>query len=211
MHAKHEKSRIGNLHLVLKNVSNNIPQQENGYDCGAYSLCFALCLAEQKELHFRQNDVSVFRQNMKHEFRRKSLDKEWFLFDAKKTSQGETISSRKIDERDKKMNQGGKRAAGSSFKNDKKRKKKNENLQSCSISPGELTPTKFFNDGELCWLNSLLHLLFMIYSKDESSVMLKLLFEYKEETGIADAQGFRHLLTISDHTLRYTDYSENKV
>ena len=196
LHEKHEKSRIGNLHLVLKNVSNKIPQQENGYDCGAYLLCFALCLAEQKEMHFRQNDVSGFRQNLKHEFRRKSLDKERCLF---------------YDDQNVKMNKGGKRAAGNSFKNDKKRKKKDENLQPYLISAGEHAPTKFFNDGELCWLNSLLHLLLMIYTQDKGSVMLKLLFEYKEMTGIADAQRFRHLLTICDQTLRYADYKEIKV
>ena len=147
-------------------------------------------------MHFRQNDVSGFRQNLKHEFRRKSLDKERCLF---------------YEDQTDKMNKGGKRAAGNSFKNDKKRKKKDENLQSYSISAGELTPTKFFNDGELCWLNSLLHLLLMIYTQDKGSVMLKLLFEYKEMTGIADAQRFRHLLTICDQTLRYADYKEIKV
>ena len=75
MYEKHEESKILNLNLVLRNISSTLPQQQNGYDCGAFVLGYALCLSAQKDVEFNQLNITTFRSNMKHEFRRKSNNK----------------------------------------------------------------------------------------------------------------------------------------
>ena len=63
-------------------------------------------------------------------------------------------------------------------------------------------PTKFSNDGTLCWLNSLIHFFFLVYTDAKNSVLLNLLLAYKSSNNVEDASLFREQLTYYDNTLR---------
>ena len=80
MYEKYECFIISELNLKLENKSNSLPQQENCYDCGAFLLGYALCLSSKRNIEFDQRLIDRFRQNLKHEFIRKRIDRHCNLF-----------------------------------------------------------------------------------------------------------------------------------
>ena len=51
----------------------NIPQQENGYDCGVYALQFIECLSRGARFEFQQRDISKMRKIMIYELSKGEL------------------------------------------------------------------------------------------------------------------------------------------
>ena len=198
MHDKYLKSKISKLNIVLRNVSNTLPQQQNGYDCGAFLLGYALCLSGMKEIQFTQVNIDQFRPNMKHEFRRKKLDSKCSLFSP--TSE----ENAPLPEKGYK-----KRPKIDSFKQDKKQKKKaddkgedEEKDSQQSEENRDILPVKFLNDGTLCWLNSFIQLLSLIYNQKKGSFFIKMILNFKLSSTVQDASFFREMFTKYDKTLR---------
>ena len=198
MHEKYLKSKISKLNIVLRNVSNTIPQQQNGYDCGAFLLGYALCLSGMKEIQFTQVNIDQFRPNMKHEFRRKKLDSRCSLF-SPISEENATFPEKGYKKRPK----------VDSFKQDKKQKQEagdkggNKNMDSQhSAESKDISPAKFLNDGTLCWLNSLIQLLSLIYIEKKGSLFLKMILDFKMSSTVQDASFFREMFTKYDRTLR---------
>jgi sentrin-specific protease 1 len=54
--------------------ADNIPKQENGYDCGLFLLKYAQCLARGQPLDFSQDNMDFFRQRLIWEIINKSLE-----------------------------------------------------------------------------------------------------------------------------------------
>ena len=198
MHEKYLKSKISKLNIVLRNVSNTIPQQQNGYDCGAFLLGYALCLSGMKEIQFTQVNIDQFRPNMKHEFRRKKLDSRCSLF-SPISEENATFPEKGYKKRPK----------VDSFKQDKKQKQEagdkggNKNMDSQnSAESKDISPAKFLNDGTLCWLNSLIQLLSLIYIEKKGSLFLKMILDFKMSSTVQDASFFREMFTKYDRKLR---------
>lgn len=191
MFEKYEHSKLSKFNLVLRNVSNTLPQQHNTYDCGAFVLGYSLCLAAQKNIDFSQSNIDLLRPNMKHEFRRKALDRHCSLFSTftKEPTRGQPKENF-TDEMEQKHE-----------KNDK-----NESFgETSNLAEQQRVcdePTKFSNDGTLCWLNSLIHFFFLVYTDAKNSVLLNLLLAYKSSNNVEDASLFREQLTYYDNTLR---------
>ena len=51
----------------------NLPQQQNGYDCGVFALEFADYVAQDASINFSQRDMPYFRQRMIYEILMSSL------------------------------------------------------------------------------------------------------------------------------------------
>ena len=206
MFEKYEQSKLSKFNLVLQNVSSTLPQQQNGFDCGVFVLGYSICLAAQKNIEFSQLNINMLRPNMKHEFRRKALDRNCCLFSNQTTFTKEPTNN----DENFGLPRSTKRKSGETFTSkkeqepEKKDKKKSFGTPS---TPAERRreydePTKFSNDGTLCWLNSLLHLFFLIYTDAKNSVLLNLLLTYKSSNNVEDASLFREQLTYYDNTLR---------
>ena len=202
MYEKHEKSRISNLDLTLQNISSTLPQQENKYDCGAYICAYAIFLAATKDVEFDQFNIDTFRPNMKHEFRRKALDRNCCLFTSQTANQSEPTFSRKQNQHESELPSKGKKRLAKKSLEKKRQNKEPTQGTSSTLQKEKDEPTKFSNDGTLCWLNSLIHLFFLIYTSDKGSALLHLLLKYKSSSKIEDASFFRGQLTSYDNTLR---------
>ena len=206
MFEKYEQSKLSKFNLVLRNVSSTLPQQHNRYDCGVFVLGYSICLAARKKIEFTQFNIDMLRPNMKHEFRRKALDRNCCLF----SNQTGFTKEPTNNEGNSGLPRSTERQSGEtpSKKRNQKHEKKgeNESLGAPSTSAEQQRecdkPTKFSNDGTLCWLNSLLHLFFLIYTDPKNSVLLNLLFTYKNSSNVQDASLFREQLTHYDNTLR---------
>ena len=202
MFEKYEQSKLSNFNLVLRNVSTTLPQQQNNCDCGAFVLGYSICLAARKNIEFNQLNINILRPNMKHEIRRKALDKNCCLFSNKTTftkeptyndvprltkrQPRETFTSKKEQQHEKKDKKGSFETTSNS----------SERQGMCDI------PTKFRNDGTLCWLNSLLQFFFLIYTDAKNSVLLNLFLTYKSSNNVEDASLVREQLTYYDNSLR---------
>ena len=198
MHEKYVQSKLSKLNIVLRNVSNTLPQQQTRYDCGAFLLGYALCLSGMKEIQFTQASIDQFRPNMKHEFRRKKLDSKCSLF-SPISEDNATIHEKGYKKRPK----------VDSFKQDKKQKKEADDKggerdtdSQSSEERKDILPAKFSNDGTLCWLNSLIQLLSLIYTQKNGSFFLKMIFDFKNSSTVQDASFFREMFTKYDRTLR---------
>ena len=198
MHEKYVQSKLSKLNIVLRNVSNTLPQQQTRYDCGAFLLGYALCLSGMKEIQFTQASIDQFRPNMKHEFRRKKLDSKCSLF-SPISEDNATIHEKGYKKRPK----------VDSFKQDKKQKKEADDKggerdtdSQSSEERKDILPAKFSNDGTLCWLNSLIQLLSLIYTQKKGSFFLKMIFDFKKSSTVQDASFFREMFTKYDRTLR---------
>ena len=102
-----------------------------------------------------------------------------------------------------------KRPKVDSFKQDKKQKQEagdkggNKNMDSQhSAESKDISPAKFLNDGTLCWLNSLIQLLSLIYIEKKGSLFLKMILDFKMSSTVQDASFFREMFTKYDRTLR---------
>ena len=197
MHEKYLQSKISKLNIVLRNVSNTLPQQQNRYDCGAFLLGYALCLSGMKEIQFTQVNIDQFRPNMKHAFRRKKLDSNCALFSP--ISEDNPTTPEKGHRKRPKVD---------SFKQDKKQKKEAYDKDGDNDMDGQpekrtdIMPAKFSNDGTLCWLNSLIQLLSLIYTQKKGSFFLKMILDFKMSSKLQDASFFREMFSKYDRTLR---------
>uniref|UniRef100_A0A914LJG8 Ubiquitin-like protease family profile domain-containing protein n=1 Tax=Meloidogyne incognita TaxID=6306 RepID=A0A914LJG8_MELIC len=43
-------------------IAKNMPQQENNYDCGVFTILYAKFLNENKSEHFTQMDIPYYRR-----------------------------------------------------------------------------------------------------------------------------------------------------
>ena len=212
MYEKFSNSKMSKLNVVLRNVSSSLPQQQNGYDCGPFLLGYAICLSSNIQIQFTQLNIDKFRPNMKHEFRRKKLDSNCCLFSIISENSQTTFS-------DKLPGKGYKKRPNvESFKQEKKQKKQGdeENESFSFVNEGDGTsaglhstesgedfePTKFVNYGTQCWLNSLIQLLCLIYTKDNGSSFLRMILNFKMSSAVEDASCFRKKFTAYDKTLR---------
>ena len=66
----------------------------------------------------------------------------------------------------------------------------------------DIMPAKFSNDGTLCWLNSLIQLLSLIYTQKKGSFFLKMILDFKMSSKLQDASFFREMFSKYDRTLR---------
>ena len=208
MYEKYQKSSISNLELILRNISSTLPQQTNNYDCGVFVIGYAICLAATKKIKFDHLNINTFRPNMKHEFRRKALDRNCCLFTSQSANQGEQTFPRKQNQHEFELpSKGKKRPAKKCFESKRQNKEPDHGSFGTSSTLGGRQkendkPTRFSNDGTLCWLNSLIHLFFLIYTSDKGSALLHMLLKYKRSSKIEDASFFREQLTSYDNTLR---------
>ena len=197
MHEKYLQSKISKLNIVLRNVSNTLPQQQNRYDCGAFLLGYALCLSGMKEIQFTQVNIDQFRPNLKHAFRRKKLDSNCSLFSP--ISEDNPTTPEKGHRQRPKVDR---------FKQDKKQKKEAYDKDGDNDMDGhpekstDIMPAKFSNDGTLCWLNSLIQLLSLIYTQKKGSFFLKMILDFKMSSKLQDASFFREMFSKYDRTLR---------
>uniref|UniRef100_A0A0N5CES1 ULP_PROTEASE domain-containing protein n=1 Tax=Strongyloides papillosus TaxID=174720 RepID=A0A0N5CES1_STREA len=53
--------------------AQDVPEQQNGYDCGVFSCMFAEYTSRERDFEFTQNDMPLFRQQMKYEIIKKDL------------------------------------------------------------------------------------------------------------------------------------------
>ena len=144
---------------------------------------------------------------MKHEFRRKALDRKCCLFANQTTNQSEPTFSKNEDQDFELPHKGKKRPAEKSFSKKRANRETEHGGSGRPSTSGGLQhennePTKLRNDGTLCWLNSLIHLFFLIYTCDKGSALVNMLLDYKTSLMVEDASFFREQLTSYDNTLR---------
>ena len=68
------KQKESPLKIELKDMHNQIPQQENGMDCGVFTIMFAKYLANGHQLTFTQEDMVKFRRKIHQEIRTEKLE-----------------------------------------------------------------------------------------------------------------------------------------
>ena len=150
-----------------------------------------------KEIQFTQVNIDQFRPNMKHAFRRKKLDSNCSLFSP--ISEDNPTTPEKGHRKRPKVD---------SFKQDKKQKKEAYDKDGDNDMDGhpekstDIMPAKFSNDGTLCWLNSLIQLLSLIYTQKKGSFFLKMILDFKMSSKLQDASFFREMFSKYDRTLR---------
>ena len=66
----------------------------------------------------------------------------------------------------------------------------------------KIKQVKFLNDGTLCWLNSFVQLLSLIYNQKKGSFFIKMILNFKLSSTVQDASFFREMFTKYDKTLR---------
>ena len=68
------KQKESQLEIGLKDMHFQIPQQENGLDCGVFTIMFAKYLANGHQLTFKQEDMVKFRKTIYQEIRAEKLE-----------------------------------------------------------------------------------------------------------------------------------------
>jgi len=53
---------IGQKNEWTMKIAKNMPQQENNYDCGVFTILYAKFLNENKSEHFTQMDIPYYRR-----------------------------------------------------------------------------------------------------------------------------------------------------
>ena len=152
MYKKYKNLELQNLNVLFKNISDQIPQQENSFDCGTFVLGYAICLAAKETIIFSQSMIDSFRRNLKHEFRRGALSSICPLFISDKTHSKTKHTN----------NKGKKRAAAKSFKQSAAKRMENEDACTQSISKDDANskkPTGLINLGNTCYFNALMQCL----------------------------------------------------
>ena len=156
MYNKYQSLSVGDVHIILQNQSNKIPQQANGYDCGAFVLAYAICLVKKEKLSFNQIKIDIFRQNLRHEFRRKQLNEECVLFG--QTSQYEQAKS-KTTIRNIGLSKAKKRSGVKDFKQPtaKRTEREDEEIEiESEHNQHSNKPIGLLNLGNTCYFNALM-------------------------------------------------------
>lgn len=154
MYKKYQGLSVGDLHIMLQNQSSNIPQQENGYDCGAYVLAYAMSLVTKESMCFNQTRINKFRQNLRHEFRRKQLNEVCVLYG--QTSQYEQ-TGQKTTQKNIGLVKARKRSAVKDLKQPTAKRIENEEIKIDSeYDQSPNSPIGLLNLGNTCYFNALI-------------------------------------------------------
>ena len=146
---KYKNLKVDHLNIIHQNVNRTIPQQSNDYDCGVYVLAYAICLAANETMNFDQAIIDVYRQNLRHEFKRKSLDEACLLFVREQGNQSKQTQS--------KLNKGKKREARKSFKSQRQQKREKQDSETLSQRyQSSRKPIGLINLGNTCYFNALI-------------------------------------------------------